>query len=73
MILGNVSTVTSMLTGTPEDVQQACARCYGTCGRYHIVGAGCELSPFTPPKNVHAMVRFAAEHTPEAFPVASTA
>jgi MtaA/CmuA family methyltransferase len=73
VVLGNVSTVTDMLTGTPEDVQEACAKCYETCGPYHIVGAGCELSPFTPPENIHAMVRFAAEHTPGAFPVASTA
>ena len=68
-VLGNVSTITYMLTGTPQDVQAACLACLETCGPYHIVGAGCELSPFTPPENLHAMVRFAAEHTPGALPV----
>ena len=64
VILGNVSTVTDMLTGTPESVQAAAAKCYEICGRFHIVGAGCELSPFTPPENLQAMVRFSVEHTP---------
>jgi MtaA/CmuA family methyltransferase len=64
VVLGNVSTITDMLTGTPETVEAAAARCHEICGTYHIVGAGCELSPFTPPENVHAMVRFAREHTP---------
>jgi uroporphyrinogen-III decarboxylase len=62
--LGNVSTVTDMLTGTPEVVEAAAAKCHQICGAYHIVGAGCELSPFTPPENVHAMVRFAHQHKP---------
>ncbi len=73
VILGNVSTITYMLTGSPEDVRQECGKCFETCGPYHIVGAGCELSPFTPPENLHAMVRFASEHTPGPLPVGSTA
>ena len=39
-------------------------RCHETCGPFHVVGAGCELSPRTPPENVHAMVPYAPEHTP---------
>jgi MtaA/CmuA family methyltransferase len=73
VIMGNVSTVTHMLTGTPQDVEAECGRCYGICGQYHVVGAGCELSPFTPPENLHAMVRFAAAHTPGPSAVLPTA
>jgi MtaA/CmuA family methyltransferase len=62
VILGNVSTVTDMLNGTPESVEAAADKCYEICGQYHIVGAGCELSPFTPPENLRAMIRFAKEH-----------
>ncbi len=64
VILGNVSTVTDMLTGTPAGVLAAAAKCHEICGRFHIVGAGCELSPFTPPENLQAMVRFSVDHTP---------
>jgi MtaA/CmuA family methyltransferase len=70
-IMGNVSTITDMLTGTPADVEAACQRCHGICGPYHVVGAGCELSPFTPPENLHAMVRYAVEHTPGPVAVGS--
>jgi uroporphyrinogen-III decarboxylase len=69
--MGNVSTITDMLTGTPADVEAACQRCHGICGPYHVVGAGCELSPFTPPENLHAMVRYAVEHTPGPVAVGS--
>ena len=37
---------------TPEDVYEACRRCHATCGRFHIVGGGCEVSPLTPPENL---------------------
>jgi uroporphyrinogen-III decarboxylase len=73
VVLGNVSTITEMLTGTPESVRAACHICHETCGPYHIVGAGCELSPFTPPENLQAMVRFAVEHSPGPLPVNSVA
>jgi len=64
VILGNVSTITDLLEGTPERVTAATARCHETCGSYHVVGAGCEISPFTPPENLCAMVRYAHEHRP---------
>lgn len=67
VILGNVATITDLLEGTPEKVTNAAKRCHDTCGRYHIVGAGCELSPFTPPENLRAMVRYAYEHTPDSY------
>jgi len=67
LILGNVSTISDLLEGTPERVSAAVRRCHETCGRFHIVGAGCELSPYTPPENLRAMVRYAQEHTPDQF------
>lgn len=64
VVMGNTSTVTHMLTGTPEEVEEVVGECHRVCGRYHIVGAGCELSPNTPEDNIHAMVRYAREHKP---------
>ena len=52
VILGNVSTVGEMLTGTPEEVYEAAAECHRISGPRHIVGTGCEVSPETPPENV---------------------
>jgi MtaA/CmuA family methyltransferase len=67
VILGNVSTITDLLEGTPVRVSAAVRKCHETCGRYHIVGAGCELSPFTPPENLRAMIEYAQTHTPDQF------
>jgi len=66
VILGNVSTVGEMLTGTPEDVYRAAAACHRICGSRHIVGTGCEVSPETPPDNLRALVAYAREHAPDA-------
>jgi len=65
VICGNVSTITELLQGTPDEVYTACRRCHETCGRYHIVGAGCEVSPRTPPENLRAMLAYAREHQPD--------
>jgi MtaA/CmuA family methyltransferase len=64
VILGNVSTITDLLEGTPERVYAAARRCHRTCGRYHVVGAGCEVSPRTPPDNLRALLAYAREHAP---------
>jgi MtaA/CmuA family methyltransferase len=64
VILGNVSTVTEMLEGSPAVVYAACERCHKICGRNHIVGTGCETSPMTPAENMRAMVRYARDHQP---------
>jgi len=64
VISGNVSTVTDLLTGTPEDVYRAAARCHQASGKFHIVNSGCEVSPMTPPDNLRALVRYAKEHQP---------
>ena len=70
VILGNVSTITEMLEGAPQEVYEASRRCHRTCGRFHIVGCGCEVSPMTSPDNLRAMVRYAREHQPEEFGLA---
>lgn len=67
VIAGNVSTITDLLQGTPEQVYEACRRCHEICGRYHVVSAGCEMSPLTPPENLHAMMAYAREHKPDEF------
>jgi MtaA/CmuA family methyltransferase len=64
VILGNVSTVQEMLTGTPEEVYAAAAACHRLCGPRHIVGTGCEVSPETPPENLRALVAYARDHAP---------
>ena len=64
VIMGNVSTITDLLEGTPERVTAATSKCHEICGPYHVVGAGCEISPFTAPENLRAMVRYAHEHQP---------
>ncbi len=65
VVSGNVSTVTTLLKGTPEEVYESARQCHQTCGRYHIVGSGCEVSPLTPPENLRALVRYAKDHRPE--------
>lgn len=66
-LAGNISTITDLLEGTPEQVYAACRRCHETCGRHFIVGAGCEISPLTPPENLRAMMAYAREHKPDEF------
>ncbi|MDW8343244.1 MAG: uroporphyrinogen decarboxylase family protein [Verrucomicrobiae bacterium] len=63
VISGNVSTVTTLVSGTPEEVYAEAARCHRLSGRYHIVNSGCEVSPLTPPENLRALVRYAKEHS----------
>lgn len=65
VLAGNVSTITDLMQGTPEKVYAACARCHEVCGSSFIVGAGCEVSPLTPPENLRAMVAYARDHKPQ--------
>jgi MtaA/CmuA family methyltransferase len=69
VILGNVSTITDLLEGTPQRVYEAARVCHATCGRFHVVGSGCEVSPITPPENLRALLAYAREHKPEEFVV----
>jgi uroporphyrinogen-III decarboxylase len=73
VILGNVSTITDMLEGTPGQVYQAARRCHRTCGKFHIVGTGCEVPPTTPAENLHALARYSREHQPQEFETGSDA
>ena len=67
VILGNVSTITDLLHGTPEQVYEAARKCHEICGRYHVVGSGCEVSPATPPDNLRALLQYAVDHKPEEY------
>ena len=64
VISGNVSTVTTLLNGTPQEVYDAAGQCHVACGRNFIVGSGCEVSPLTPLENLQAIVSYAHDHTP---------
>ncbi len=70
VILGNVSTVGEILTGTPEEVYAAASECHRISGPMHIVGTGCEAPPETPPENLHALVAYARDHAPGDVPAA---
>jgi MtaA/CmuA family methyltransferase len=61
-LCGNVSTITDLLEGSPERVYEACHACHEIAGTNYIVGAGCEVSPLTPPDNLRAMIRYAREN-----------
>jgi uroporphyrinogen-III decarboxylase len=63
-LAGNVSTITDLLEGTPEQVYEACRRCHEISGPHFIVSAGCEVSPLTPPENLRAMLASAQDHRP---------
>jgi MtaA/CmuA family methyltransferase len=73
VILGNVSTITDMLEGSPEHVYEVSRECHRICGKFHIVGTGCEVPPMTPPENLQAMVRYSREHRPEEFETTAAA
>ncbi len=62
IISGNVSTVTVLLHGTPEDVYDSSASCFAKVGPKYIAGSGCEISPLSPLENVKAIVDFASTH-----------
>ncbi len=64
VISGNVSTVTTLLTGSPESVYREAGRCHGISGAHHIVNSGCEVSPMTSPENLKALIRYARENQP---------
>lgn len=72
VLAGNVSTITELMQGTPDQVYEACRRCHATCGGKFIVGAGCEVSPLTPPENLRAMTAYARDHKPEEYPAKVT-
>ncbi len=66
-LCGNVSTITDLLEGSPEKVYDACGECHRAAGANYVVGAGCEVSPLTPPENLRAMMSYAREHDNGAY------
>jgi MtaA/CmuA family methyltransferase len=64
VLLGNIDPVRVLRDGTAESVYEAVAECHRQAGPRYIVGAGCEVTRDTPEHNLHAMVRYAREHTP---------
>jgi MtaA/CmuA family methyltransferase len=64
VLLGNIDPVRDLRDGTPESVYASIEECHRLAGPRFIVGAGCEVPRDTPAANVHAMVRYAREHTP---------
>lgn len=61
VILGNVSPM-ELAQATPKKIYESVRKCHKACGRYYIVGAGCEVLPQTPPDNLKALIRYAQEH-----------
>ncbi|MDD4102054.1 MAG: uroporphyrinogen decarboxylase family protein [Kiritimatiellae bacterium] len=54
-IAGRVDPVADVLHGTPESVRAGVAASYGAIGNPHMVMAGCEIPPGTPPDNLKAL------------------
>jgi MtaA/CmuA family methyltransferase len=67
VLLGNIAPVRDLCQGTPEAVYAIVAGCHHEAGDRYIVGAGCEVPRDTPAENLHALVRYAREHTPPAW------
>jgi MtaA/CmuA family methyltransferase len=67
VLLGNIAPVRDLCNGTPESVAAIMAECHCQAGERYIVGAGCEVPRDTPPENLHALVRYAREHTPQRY------
>lgn len=64
VLLGNLNPVTVLMNGTPESVTAGIAECHRQAGARFIVGAGCEVPRETPPKNLHALCKYARTHKP---------
>ena len=54
-IAGRVDPVADVLNGTPESIRAEVAASYAALGNPHLVMAGCEIPPGTPPANLKAL------------------
>jgi MtaA/CmuA family methyltransferase len=61
-LTANIDPVRALRDGTPESVYAALDAAHAAAGAPFVVGAGCEVPRGTPPANVRAMARYAAEH-----------
>lgn len=65
-IAGRVDPVADVLQGTPDSIRRSVAESYAAIGNPHLVMAGCEIPPATPPANLKALcepVPYAATRT----------
>lgn len=60
VIIGNVATSTTMLSGTPEEVKAEAKRCLEE--GVQILAPGCGIAPFTPAENIKALVEARNEY-----------
>jgi len=65
VLLGNLDPVRVLKDGTPASVYEAIGECHRQAGERFIVGPGCEVPRETPSANLHALVRYAREHSGE--------
>lgn len=61
-LLGGVDPVKVIQNGTVLEITNMLAKCHSEAGSKFIVGAGCEIPPFTPRENVLAMTKYAADY-----------
>ena len=54
-LAGRVDPVADVLHGTPESIRRAVAQSYAAMSNPHLVMAGCEIPPGTPPENLKAL------------------
>ncbi|MCL1920612.1 MAG: uroporphyrinogen decarboxylase family protein [Kiritimatiellaeota bacterium] len=54
-IAGRVDPVADVLNGTPDTIRAAARVSYAALGNPHLVMAGCEIPPGTPPENLKAL------------------
>jgi MtaA/CmuA family methyltransferase len=54
-IAGRADPVTDILHGTPASIRAVVAQSYAVLGNPHLVMAGCEIPPGTPPDNLAAL------------------
>ncbi|MHC4250336.1 MAG: uroporphyrinogen decarboxylase family protein [Planctomycetota bacterium] len=55
VLVGNLDPVAAVKDSSPEEIRRAVLEVYGKVGDPHIVGAGCEIPPGTPPENLRSL------------------
>ena len=55
VLVGNLDPVAAVKDSTPERIRRDVLEVYAKAGDPHIVGAGCEIPPGTPPENLRSL------------------